>query len=403
MINKSSSNKNTVKAIAKITGNESLALSINAAITSALNTPFIRLQGGGNVLDVFNRSLSTAVRDIETHPSGMLLRRLIEYGHLHPDDPADYSNERKEALSDVELGRCVEFIYSHMINRFKGELAELLALSPCCNLLARCLHERSFPAGTLLYWGETIQERNSRGYYARGADGLFVKHVRTRNSGSSGKVIVQGVIEIKSMIRPLRTVLHQVDKHITRLKKGLSLNNCQLRPEDVYIVNPKPLRVIVLPSKWKLSREYGSNKYTGQGLHRAVFKPGSRPDVMVFPVTDLPIPQQQIVQVESDLWEITLSWSHEALAQAAFEMTFWYMGQIGRAIYTDKPKPEYLAYMTPEEIGMNRVKEMLRNAPLRPLTDRQYKRAMWLYNVYCFGYPLGSDSRDMLFLPGEGV
>jgi hypothetical protein len=133
----------------------------------------------------------------------------------------------------------------------------------------------------------------------------------------------------------------------------------------------------------------------------AIFKPDSSPQVISFPKSETHLNEAQATQMEPKLWKIILPWSHEALAQAAFEMTFWYMGQIGKQIYSNKTKPQYLAYMTLEEIGLNRVKEMLRNAPLRPITEHQAKRAEWLYNAYCFGYPIGADNKEMIFLPGE--
>lgn len=408
-----SSNQDSSAAISEIVGNISLASSITDAIALALSCPFVRLIGGQSVWQVFNHSLSAAIRDIGTHPRGQLLRRLIEYGHHHPDEPAISISDGQGVLSDPELGKCIEFIFSHMINRFKGELAELLALEPCCHLFKSFISNNTFPPQALLYWGETIQEpsfkikvatskRCNKGWFTKGADGLFIESIPPHKHDSREKIILRGVVEVKSMVRPLGNVLEQVDRHISRLREGLSLENCKWQSQDIQVSVPKPIRVIVQPSNWKLSRDFGSQEYSGQGLHHAIFRPASSPEVMIFPESKLPLRHVQNKQIEPDLWKIILPWSQEALSQAAFEMTFWYMGQIGKQIYLNKSKPEYLAYMTPEEIGLNRIKEMLRNAPLRPITDRQYKRAMWLYNSYCFGYPIGADDKEMIFLPGEG-
>lgn len=51
---------------------------------------------------------------------------------------------------------------------------------------------------------------------------------------------------------------------------------------------------------------------------------------------------------------------------------------------------------------MNRIKQILRDVQYRPLTYREDARAVRLYNVYCFGYALGMDAQEMIFLPGEG-
>lgn len=401
------------RAIAEIIGNASLASSIHDSIIIALACSFVRLGAGSTAWEVFKRSLYAAIRDIETHPRGKLFRRLVEYGHHHPGDPETLTSDGQAILSDPELGECVEFIYSHMVNRFKGELAELLALESCASLVERLRHERKLPTGTLLYWGENIQERryrtqvraSERGYwggFTKGADGLLVEPIRSHRNASERILVVHGVIEVKSTVSPWRKVMEQIDRHIGRLRGGLYLGEREWSPQDVHIASHGLVRVIVQPSTWKLSREWRSQKYEGQELRRAIFKPTLNTEVVIFPE---PVPPSQVVQteeIESDLWKIELLWSQEALAHAAFEMTFWYMGQVGQQVYLNKPKPQGSEYMTPEEVGLNRIKEVLRNTPLRPLTERQYKRAMWLYNIYCFGYPIGADSKEMIFLPGEG-
>jgi len=53
--------------------------------------------------------------------------------------------------------------------------------------------------------------------------------------------------------------------------------------------------------------------------------------------------------------------------------------------------------MTPEEAGYNAIKMMLYYIPLRYISKRQERLTVRLYNVYCFGYPLGVDSKEMLW------
>jgi hypothetical protein len=89
------------------------------------------------VQGVFEASLKAAIRDIEEHPRGKLFRRLIEHGPHHPDDPEALVSDGETILSDPECGEAVEFIFSHMVNRFKGELAELLALESPRNFHVR--------------------------------------------------------------------------------------------------------------------------------------------------------------------------------------------------------------------------------------------------------------------------
>ncbi len=151
--------------IPSITGNRLLASAIRKSVALALGCPFVHLVDGKSVQDVFKRSLDAAIRDIEEHPRGKLFRRLIEYGPRNPDEPEALTSDNETTLSDHECGSCVEFIYSHMVNRFKGELAELLALEPCAALVERVQGKRHLPSGIRLYWGEMVQERrrNRRG------------------------------------------------------------------------------------------------------------------------------------------------------------------------------------------------------------------------------------------------
>lgn len=53
--------------------------------------------------------------------------------------------------------------------------------------------------------------------------------------------------------------------------------------------------------------------------------------------------------------------------------------------------------MTPEEAGYNAIKMMLYYILLRYISPRQQHLAIKLYNVYCFNYPLGVDSKEMLW------
>jgi len=70
-------------------------------------------------------------------------------------------------------------------------------------------------------------------------------------------------------------------------------------------------RIFVVPSAWKLPRAFRFENFeTGRMLHVEPAKPRRN---------------DEITQVGDGEWRITLKWSMEALAQAAFEMTFWYI------------------------------------------------------------------------------
>jgi hypothetical protein len=92
-------------------------------------------------------------------------------------------------------------------------------------------------------------------------------------------------------------------------------------------------------------------------------------------------------------WRVTLRWSTEALAASAYELTFWYMAQVGEVVYA-RGVPHEWGEMTSAEAGRNAAKMMLYYAILRARTREEEQRAVALYNAYGFGYALGTSFRN---------
>lgn len=377
--------RKAIEEVSSVIANWPLASSLCRSIRPGLTMPFVHLDGGNTIEDVFQASLNAAIRDIENHPLGRLFRRLIQFGPHDPDDPESPTSDGKTVLSDPECCQCVEFIFSHMVNRFKGELAELLAIEPCVELVQQLMAASRLPSGIQLYWGGVIQERGTRkvkgnegerrwSHFRKGADGLLVKH-------TSG-LKVHGVVEVKSMVLSDGRLVEQIEKHISRLEGGVKLEG-QEWPSDK-VDRSVGVRVMVRPSRWKLSREW----------HWEETESGR---AMVFPEKADPSVTTEINEVSPGLWAITLDWSEEALEEAAYNMTFGYMGDVGQSVYSKTPLPNSWQKMTTEEGGRNSIKMMLYYIMLRPLPDRHDRLATRLYNIYGFGYPLGVDSREMLW------
>ncbi len=377
------------KRISAIIGNSHLAASLCASISSAIKASYIKMAGGNSVWDIFKRSLDTAIRDIEEHPRGHLFKRLLEFGPHEPDAPEAKESDGQGLLSDIECGFAVNFIFSHMVNRFKGELAEILSIEPCATLIQKLQKEGRLPTNAMLYWGDMIQERRrlvskesgkeAWGSFTKGADGLLVEEV-----GTGDAVVVKGIVEVKSMRKSLSGIIGQIESHSARLKGGIKLGTGEYAGKQIRYNKAEMLRCIVIPSDQKLSRAWHTVK-TERG--HAIVPIGP----------DTPQLQTQIEEITRNHWKITLAWSQEAIEQAAYEMTFWYMAQVGKSIYSAKPLPIGWEYMTPEEAGYNAIKEKLYYIPLRNISARQEQRAIKLYNIYCFSYPLGVDSKEMLW------
>jgi len=380
----------SVNEIAAVVSNEPLAKAIARSVNSAIAHPRVHLVGGKSIRSVFRRSLDAAVRDIRSHPRGRLFQRLIEHGPCKPEEVESATSGGEGTLSLDECASCVQFIFSHMVNRFKGELAELLAVEPCIQLMEQLESEGRVQSAVDLYCGEMVQERRRIrtpeaestvvwSGYVKGADGLMVNN---RSPATRDGLDVVGIIEVKSMVLPWRRVARQIGQHIARLEGGLKLGKKAWAEGEVRVA--RPIRIAIMPSTWKVAREWRSES-TGRSRR------------LVFPEPCEPPVQTQIEQLDTDNWRIALAWSEEALEQAAYEMTFRYMSQVGECVYVQKPLPKTWDYMTPSEAGYNAIKEALYYILLLNMPERQDRLATKLYNVYCFGYALGAGSRDMLW------
>jgi len=173
----------------------------------------------------------------------------------------------------------------------------------------------------------------------------LVEHIYEHETGLLKKVKIHGIVEIKSMRLSRRKILEQIDRHARRLAGGLELLKNKFPGEKVEIANPGLIKIMIIPSNWKLSREF----------HFEEDEDGTKN--MVFPEPEHPGTDNEIKELEPGVFRITLSWSKEALEQALYYM-------------------------------------LLRG---RFLSERKTRLAILLYNVYSFGYPLGIDSKKMLW------
>lgn len=94
---------------------EELVSSIRAGCTqSAMSENLDALVDGR-----FSAAIDAVTFDIDSDPRNELLKALLK--------------EDWERIN-AEVVQCLEFIYSHMVNKFKGDLAEFLAMRLCTEL-----------------------------------------------------------------------------------------------------------------------------------------------------------------------------------------------------------------------------------------------------------------------------
>jgi hypothetical protein len=339
---------------------------------------------------VYEFSLNAAIRDIKQHPRGELFRRLIAYGPPNPDAPKLLISDGKTVLSDPECGQCVQFIFSHMVNRFKGELAELLSIAPCITLVKQLSQAGQFSENIELYFGETIQERrrikrsnqSEWGNFTKGSDGLVAEKMKISLANEIRTISIHGLIETKSMPISQEELRIQLNRHKQRLQGGVMLDGEEWAASKV--VCHDPIFITFVPSTWQINRAWSRDE-TEDGWR------------LVFPDPTAPPVQTTYEQVDQKYWKVTLEWSKEAIEQAAYEMTFWYMSQVGKVVFENKPIPKEWEGMSLEEVGYNSIKMMLYYVILRYINPRQGQQAIKLYNAYSFGYPLAVDAKDMIW------
>jgi hypothetical protein len=332
-------------------------------------------------LFIFRRALAASIRDIESHPRGRLFQEFLLKGPYEDigEIPARLAGQR---LSDADSAAAITFIYSHMVNCFKGAVTELLAARACLHLLRRLQQAGELPQNARLYIGDSVSIYREMGKgLLKGAD----QHILIEEHGycTAPTIAVAGVAEVKSYIRSDSRLREQLDQHLRRAKRGLRISGVDYPADRVNVGYGKGRRVVriaVLPSRWKLPRSFRfEHSQSGRVLHVDPGRPPQKDD--------------QITQIGNSEWRITLRWSTEALAEAAYEMTFWYMGKIGELIYSASV-PKGWEKMSPAEAGRNAAKMMLYYAILRCRTIREEQRAIALYNSYGYGYALGMNYKN---------
>jgi hypothetical protein len=81
-------------------------------------------------------------------------------------------------------------------------------------------------------------------------------------------------------------------------------------------------RIVVTPSRWKLPRKW-KWQTSAEGKRE-------------FTLLDSALPPKGTLVEEpaANSWKVVLAWSREALEEAAYAMTYWYMAQVGCEVFS---------------------------------------------------------------------
>lgn len=349
---------------------------VDLAIGAAVAGGAVFQNASSEPLSVFRAALKASISDIETHPPGRLFQDFLRKGPYEGEGEAP-PELREQRLSDEDTTSAIAFIYAHMVNCFKGAITELLATAPCLAVLRQLQQDGDLPDDARLYVGDAVWTRRLRGAgLAKGAD--FHILIEDRTVGTPSSITLAGVGEVKSYSTSEGHLTGQLEKHVCRAGKGMRVNGVDYPAERISVgfgKDRRVARIAVLPDDWELPRTFH-------------FEPSDHGRTLHVDSGACPPGRDRIVRMGDDEWWITLRWSKEALAAAAYDMTFWYMEKVGEVIYSDGVPKDWME-MSPAEAGRNAVKMMLYYAILRCRTARENQRAIALYNSYCFGYALG--------------
>lgn len=331
-------------------------------------------------LETLIRAAMAAVgTNLERHPRGGLLRQLIL------DD---------RELSLTEAGALFELIYSHMVNRFKGDLAEILAIGTMADEVDHLVAEGALPLTVRLELSADCAG-HTRESWAKGPDALLCAtggdHLAwtgptDKTSQPAGDdLVVYAIVEIKSYPLGSAKALAQLASHRERLRKGVRIGQQVWPAANIWFSAKDAGTVVCSPASD--SAGIAPASYLVRTPRRLARPPRRSAQLTVF----------------------DLAFDQERLMSAGFMMTEWFSGQLGAAVFRQgtNPTPE----MTPEEAGFNRLKEALYHV-LRllrfawedatdPADKAKYKRwievASRLYNAYGWGLVEARRHRGMLW------
>jgi hypothetical protein len=350
--------------------------SLRAGITAG-----VLFDHSGGPEDLFRAAVRRAITAIVSNDKNELLPRFLSVGPFY-DSGQIQTQVASKYQSDAEVAAAIRFVFSSAINSFQGQLAEILAVGPVVALareLARATGARRLPR---IFAGDSVLAHPLRlRTWAKAADFHLLDPGATKRD--SEPVTVLGVVEVKSYAIRLERLRPQLERHIARAQRGLRIQGREVKEERAVLGGGPvgPAQIVVVPATWALPRAFSF--VTRKGNRFLEVKPPKPP-----------AGGDRIEQLGPNLWKVTLRWSEEALADSAYAMTFWYMGELGRLLYERDGMPREWSEMTPVEAGQNAVKMMLYYAILRARTVREESRAIALYNSYGFGYALGSSFVD---------
>lgn len=318
----------------------------------------------------FAAMVRRVARDFESHPLRNQFIQLLQ--------------DERELLDD-QIPPLVEYLYSSVVNNFKGEIAELLAVP----LIHRFAKRLDIPLTFVSGWAIAEPKLKAhRMVWAKGADGLLVLE-GTRPG-------IAAVIEIKSYRRKIEQMQEQVAKHIRRLRRALRIGSRELVSDAYDFVLRDGSRVPAASAPMDVEVASLCIRTPSSPLTKAVLTDG------LSAVAELPF-------------------TKEELSKAAFAMAEWFLARLGPVVFhlPGDPRPGTVITGWPEnsleDAGRWATREALHHMAGRleryrlrndsERTHRALRNTYWLYNAMGWGYEHARGDRmvwgDELVPPSE--
>ena len=337
---------------------------------------------------VFEAEMRAVTEAIKKRSRFALLKRFIAHGSKLPSWEKGFQDSPGH-LSDDELAGCVNFVSCHMVSKFQGKLAEMLAAAPIADRVADLVGSGTLPAAGSLVFGSAIRcqphsasKSPSVDDGARGVEGPDAMYVKSLPGNGVAACLIA---EVKSYSVSAARLRAQAGGHLRALRRGAILRNQEKSAVDIRFPRGGPLKVFVQPTDWPLTRRF----------HVAADKNGV--DQVVMEKQELPAGSESVEDLGGGEWMIRLAWSHDALRAAAFRLMHSYMSEVGEALAED-PDEGIRKDMTPAEAGENNFLAQLHVAIFRQQEaepdELRRGKTLELYNVLGFGWALGHGFRD---------
>jgi hypothetical protein len=146
-----------------------MARDVQAALRIALKENVV-FREGSTPQAIFRHAIAAAIGRIHEDGRAPLFLRFLKDGPYF--DAGKIPRKRQhEFLTDDETASVITFIYSHMVNCFKGALAEMLAAAPCLRILRELQAEKRLPREARLYVGDAVWAVQAKGMNFRNRNG----------------------------------------------------------------------------------------------------------------------------------------------------------------------------------------------------------------------------------------